>query len=46
MTVILMGSTVNAQKFTKMDKSPMDRSYYPASAPHRFLKKVKLKNKH
>ncbi|WP_299889516.1 DUF2911 domain-containing protein [uncultured Lacinutrix sp.] len=34
-----IGTTVNAQKFAKMDKSPMDRSYYPAEAPVRTFTK-------
>ena len=34
-----IGTTVNAQKFAKMDKSPMDRSYYPAEAPIRTFTK-------
>jgi len=40
-----LGSTVNAQKFEKMDKSPMDRSYYPAGAPHRTFEKNAEKQK-
>ena len=40
----IIGTTVNAQKFAKMDKSPMDRSYYQAGAPHRtFAKDMKKK---
>lgn len=35
----IIGTTVNAQKFAKMDKSPMDRSYYPAEAPIRTFTK-------
>jgi len=31
--------TANAQKFAKMDKSPMDRAYYPEKAPHRAFAK-------
>ncbi|GHC50815.1 DUF2911 domain-containing protein [Ulvibacter litoralis] len=37
--IALVGTTVNAQDFAKMDKSPMDRSYYPAGAPHRTFEK-------
>ena len=40
-----IGATTNAQKFSKMDKSPMDRSYYPASAPHRTFEKDVEKQK-
>ena len=35
----LLGATINAQKFEEMDKSPMDRAYYPAKAPHRTFEK-------
>lgn len=41
----LIGTTVNAQKFVKLDKSPMDRAYYPADAPHRTFKKDDAKKK-
>lgn len=41
----IIGTTVNAQKFSKMDKSPMDRSYYPSSAPHRAFEKDMNKKK-
>ncbi|AUC75420.1 MULTISPECIES: DUF2911 domain-containing protein [unclassified Olleya] len=37
--IVLTGSTVNAQEFAKMDKSTMDRAYYPSEAPHRTFKK-------
>lgn len=43
--VVLIGTTVNAQKFTKMDKSPMDRAYYPDGAPHRTFEKDDAKQK-
>ncbi|AUC83576.1 DUF2911 domain-containing protein [Lacinutrix sp. Bg11-31] len=43
--VVLMGTTVNAQKFAKMDKSPMDRAYYPDEAPHRTFEKNIAKQK-
>lgn len=38
--IIVTASTVNAQEFKKMDKSPMDRAYYPDGAPHRAFKKT------
>lgn len=35
----LMSMPAMAQKFEKMDKSPMDRAYYPSNAPKRaFIK--------
>ena len=34
-----LAANINAQKFEKMDKSPMDRAYYPPKAPHRTFKK-------
>ena len=40
---VLVGTAVNAQKFVKMDKSPMDRSYYPAKAPLRTFTKDEAK---
>jgi len=43
--ILLMGTTVNAQKFAKMDKSPMDRAYYPDGAPHRTFEKDAAKQK-
>lgn len=41
----IMGTIANAQKFEKMDKSPMDRSYYPKGAPHRTFEKNAEKKK-
>ncbi len=41
--LVFTGTTVNAQKFAKMDKSPMDRSYYPAEAPIRTFTKDEAK---
>lgn len=40
---VLVGTNVNAQKFAKMDKSPMDRSYYPKEAPVRTFTKDEAK---
>jgi len=37
--IVLTGTTVNAQKFAKLDKSPMDRAYYPKEAPVRTFTK-------
>lgn len=37
--IIMLSFNVNAQKFDKMDKSPMDRAYYPANAPKRAFAK-------
>ncbi|MFQ3239405.1 MAG: hypothetical protein ACI9NI_001711 [Olleya marilimosa] len=37
--VVLTATTVNAQEFAKMDKSPMDRAYYPENAPKRAFEK-------
>lgn len=37
--VMLLSVNVNAQKFDKMDKSPMDRAYYPANAAKRTFAK-------
>ena len=39
MAVACMATSVNAQKFVKMDKSPMDRAYYPKEAPVRTFTK-------
>ncbi len=36
---------IKAQKFDKMDKSPMDRAYYPANAAIRFFEKTEEKKK-
>lgn len=36
----IIGTNVNAQEFTKMDKSSMDRSYYPKNAPKRAFAKT------
>ncbi len=36
---------VNAQKFDKLDKSPMDRAYYPANAAIRSFEKTEAKKK-
>lgn len=41
--VVLTGTTVNAQEFAKMDKSPMDRTYYPENAPKRAFEKDEAK---
>jgi len=38
--IILAGTSVNAQEFAKMDKSSMDRAYYPANAPKRAFAKT------
>jgi len=38
--LVFVGTTVNAQKFTKMDKSTMDRAYYPENAPKRAFAKT------
>lgn len=38
-TILAMAATANAQKFAKMDKSTMDRAYYPADAPIRTFTK-------
>lgn len=43
MALVLMATTVNAQKFAKMDKSTMDRSYYPAEAAVRTFTKNEAK---
>ncbi|RLJ62031.1 Protein of unknown function (DUF2911) [Lacinutrix venerupis] len=43
--IALIGTTANAQKFSKMDKSPMDRAYFPAGAPHRTFEKDVAKQK-
>ena len=43
--VALIGTTVNAQEFAKMDKSTMDRAYYPDGAPHRSFEKDDAKQK-
>lgn len=40
-----LAANINAQKFEKMDKSPMDRAYYPAKAPHRTFEKDTEKQK-
>jgi hypothetical protein len=37
--------TTSAQKFAKMDKSPMDRAYYPKEAPVRAFTKDDAKRK-
>ena len=37
--VVLTGTSVNAQEYAKMDKSPMDRAYYPENAPKRAFEK-------
>ena len=42
---VLIGTTVKAQEFSKIDKSAMDRSYYPAKAPHRTFEKDVNKKK-
>jgi len=43
--ILFVGTTVNAQKFAKMDKSPLDRAYYPDGAPHRTFEKDLIKQK-
>lgn len=43
--LVFIGLNVNAQKFSKIDKSPMDRSYYPAKAPIRTFTKDTEKQK-
>lgn len=43
--IVLMGTAVNAQEFAKMDKSTMDRAYYPEGAPHRTFEKDAAKKK-
>lgn len=43
--VALSGTFVNAQDFKKMDKSPMDRAYFPEGAPHRSFEKDATKKK-
>ncbi|WP_299781520.1 DUF2911 domain-containing protein [uncultured Formosa sp.] len=44
--IVLAGTTVNAQEFDKMDKSTMDRAYYPAGAAHdRTFEKDAVKQK-
>ncbi|WP_290696532.1 DUF2911 domain-containing protein [Lacinutrix sp.] len=43
--VVLVATSVNAQKFAKMDKSTMDRAYYPADAPIRTFTKNADKQK-
>ncbi|MDT0559641.1 DUF2911 domain-containing protein [Ichthyenterobacterium sp. W332] len=42
---MLTSAAVNAQKFEKMDKSPMDRAYYPANAPKRAFAKSDAQKK-
>ncbi|QCE40458.1 DUF2911 domain-containing protein [Psychroserpens sp. NJDZ02] len=43
--IVLTGSTVNAQEFAKMDKSTMDRAYYPENATKRAFKKDEAEKK-
>ena len=43
--IVLLSFNVNAQKFDKMDKSPMDRAYYPANAPKRAFSKTEDQKK-
>ncbi len=38
-------SQIKAQKFEKLDKSPMDRAYYPANAAIRFFEKTEKEKK-
>ncbi len=38
-------NTASAQKFSKMDKSPLDFAFYPSSAPHRVFAKDEAKQK-
>jgi len=40
-----IGISANAQKFAEIDKSPMDRSYFPAEAPFRAFAKEEAKKK-
>ena len=37
--ITITATSVNAQDFSKMDKSTMDRAYFPAGAPHRSFEK-------
>jgi hypothetical protein len=39
--LLLSSMSISAQEFYKMDKSPMDASYYPAEAPYRAFAKTK-----
>ncbi|QDO93902.1 DUF2911 domain-containing protein [Formosa sediminum] len=44
--IVLAGTTVNAQEFNKIDKSPMDRAYYPPGVAHdRIFEKDPVKKK-
>lgn len=42
-TLLTIGFTGNAQKFADIDKSIMDRAYYPEKAPKRWFTKNKTK---
>jgi len=39
-TFVIGFFSANAQEFSKMDKSPMDREYYPAKAALRTFEKT------
>jgi hypothetical protein len=43
--IAFIATAVNAQEFTKLDKSSMDRSYFPANAPHRTFEEDEKKKK-
>lgn len=43
--IMLLTVNVNAQEFAKMDKSTMDRAYYPANAAKRTFAKSDAKKK-
>lgn len=45
MALAFVSLQMNAQKFDKMDKSPMDRAYYPANAPKRTFAKSDAQKK-
>lgn len=43
LTLLTIGFTANAQKFDDIDKSIMDRAYYPENAPKRWFTKNETK---
>lgn len=43
--MMLLTANVNAQEFSKMDKSSMDRAYYPENAPKRAFAKTEMQKK-
>ena len=45
MALIIGSLQIQAQKFDKMDKSPMDRAYYPSNAALRAFEKTAEKKK-